>query len=638
MSMSRTPARGAPTSPLGANLGPLIAGRRASQQSQTSMVWHRQELKHSRYASVGESLVNEEDDEEQREDDGNSNSEEDERDFWLRPTSNSEAIWVSACFVESSLRSDGLERPITALDCHPRNPQLIAAAYGSPQTSPMVMKPTHAVTRRPLLGSATAWSTPFALWEGTKRGIGEGGQGVVEDEGRVLIWSLQQHEQPEGQFTCDSMVTALIWDPGSPWVVLAGTYSGQIVSWDMRVGQQPVQKSPLVFGRGGGHAHPVYVLEKVGDGGSSMFATASTDGRMCMWKRGMLGKVYEVIQISQPKGGLYAFDIGITAAGFPSCETDSFYVGSEGGHVYQVVKLGSGAGADARIREEFGVGKVGEGVSSRPPGGSTVPEAAFSTVPGVSGAGGNARKLWSPGLSQGLLSRIKTSRQRGIAHHAPVTALHCHPSGIGPTAGAGGVEFARGAVGGSRAMNLPALSLSDLVLTSSVDWTCKLWYVRNTAQPVCIFEEASEYCFDVRWSPVNPSVFVLACGDGNVQVWNLNRSMDHPLVRASAVGSDVGNMRHGDCLGGPLHGPGIQGGEVVSRTIPAGLSGDPTRGARRAVSKVRWSLDGRKIITGDNAGVIYVYDLATEVACMEVDESEQLQRKLKKMTTLDGFV
>jgi dynein intermediate chain len=132
-------------------------------------------------------------------------------------------------------------------------------------------------------------------------------------------------------------------------------------------------------------------------------------------------------------------------------------------------------------------------------------------------------------------------------HSAPVTRLSFHP-------GQGSVDF------------------SDLFLTSSVDWTVKLWRSRAGATgggagasqgmeaneragegrtnglgsqggvgvsgrggggpmpaggptsipPIHSFEEATDYVYDVRWHPVNPAVFGTVDGTGKFDLWNLN--------------------------------------------------------------------------------------------------------------------
>jgi dynein intermediate chain, cytosolic len=92
------------------------------------------------------------------------------------------------------------------------------------------------------------------------------------------------------------------------------------------------------------------------------------------------------------------------------------------------------------------------------------------------------------------------------AHAGPVMGLHFHPL-VGP------VDF------------------SDLFLTSSVDWTVKLWRAKSLAKPSTIphaitpiysFDEADDYVYDVKWHPAHPALFGMVDGSGQFDLWNLN--------------------------------------------------------------------------------------------------------------------
>ena len=92
-------------------------------------------------------------------------------------------------------------------------------------------------------------------------------------------------------------------------------------------------------------------------------------------------------------------------------------------------------------------------------------------------------------------------------HAGPVTGLHFHP-GTGP------------------------IDLSDLFLTSSVDWTVKLWRAKAGTKsgagnaPVHSFEEADDYVFDVKWHPNHPAMFGTVDGTGKFDLWNLNQDVE----------------------------------------------------------------------------------------------------------------
>ena len=62
-----------------------------------------------------------------------------------------------------------------------------------------------------------------------------------------------------------------------PSYITGGTYSGQVVLWDIRSNKRtPVQRSPLSSST---HTHPVYCLKVVGTQNAHNLITVSTDGR-----------------------------------------------------------------------------------------------------------------------------------------------------------------------------------------------------------------------------------------------------------------------------------------------------------------------------------------------------------------------
>lgn len=75
------------------------------------------------------------------------------------------------------------------------------------------------------------------------------------------------------------------------------------------------------------------------------------------------------------------------------------------------------------------------------------------------------------------------------------------------------------------------IDFSDLFLTSSVDWTVKLWKGKSVAKPSTVptvvaplysFEEADDYVYDVKWHPSHPAMFGAVDGSGKFDLWNLN--------------------------------------------------------------------------------------------------------------------
>ncbi|KAG5647883.1 hypothetical protein DXG03_007807 [Asterophora parasitica] len=136
-------------------------------------------------------------------------------------------------------------------------------------------------------------------------------------------------------------------------------------------------------------------------------------------------------------------------------------------------------------------------------------------------------------------------------HAGPVMGLHFHPL-VGP------VDF------------------SDLFLTSSVDWTVKLWRAKSLAKssttpqaiaPLYSFDESDDYVYDVKWHPAHPAVFGTVDGSGHFDLWNLNMDTEVPVVSTSV-------------------------------------------GSGRAINKLQWDYkDGRRAALGGSDGRLYVYDI-----------------------------
>uniref|UniRef100_A0A667Z1B5 Dynein cytoplasmic 1 intermediate chain 2 n=1 Tax=Myripristis murdjan TaxID=586833 RepID=A0A667Z1B5_9TELE len=85
-------------------------------------------------------------------------------------------------------------------------------------------------------------------------------------------------------------------------------------------------------------------------------------------------------------------------------------------------------------------------------------------------------------------------------HHGPITGIHCHTA-------AGPLDF------------------SHLFVTSSFDWTVKLWSTKNN-KPLYSFEDNSDYVYDVMWSPTHPALFACVDGVGHLDLWNLNNDTE----------------------------------------------------------------------------------------------------------------
>nr|XP_017021579.1 cytoplasmic dynein 1 intermediate chain isoform X8 [Drosophila kikkawai] len=126
-----------------------------------------------------------------------------------------------------------------------------------------------------------------------------------------------------------------------------------------------------------------------------------------------------------------------------------------------------------------------------------------------------------------------------------------------------------------------------LFLTSSIDWTIKLWSLKDT-KPLYSFEDNSDYVMDVAWSPVHPALFAAVDGSGRLDLWNLNQDTEVPT--ASIV-----------------------------------VAGAP------ALNRVSWTPSGLHVCIGDEAGKLYVYDVAENLAQPSRDEWSRFNSHLNEI-------
>lgn len=148
------------------------------------------------------------------------------------------------------------------------------------------------------------------------------------------------------------------------------------------------------------------------------------------------------------------------------------------------------------------------------------------------------------------------------AHQAPVTGINTHKV-------QGGIDF------------------SHLFLTSSFDWTIKLWNQKET-KPLYSFEDNGDYVYDVAWSPVHPALFAAVDGTGRLDLWNLNTDTEVPTATAMVEGSP-------------------------------------------ALNRVSWTPSGTHVTVGDDTGKIWLYDIGEQLSQPRHDEWNRMVCTLQEL-------
>ncbi|CAD7948145.1 unnamed protein product [Amoebophrya sp. A25] len=71
---------------------------------------------------------------------------------------------------------------------------------------------------------------------------------------------------------------------------------------------------------------------------------------------------------------------------------------------------------------------------------------------------------------------------------------------------------------------------TDLLLSSGFDWAVNLYAPKRFQAPILRLEHFSDFVTDVSWHPDHPAVFAAVDASGQLEIWNLNESMEHPAL------------------------------------------------------------------------------------------------------------
>ncbi|KAI0829997.1 WD40 repeat-like protein [Hypoxylon sp. FL0890] len=188
------------------------------------------------------------------------------------------------------------------------------------------------------------------------------------------------------------------------------------------------------------------------------------------------------------------------------------------------------------------------------------------------------------GAKAGVDSRVSYK-----GHAAPVMSVDFHP--------------ARGPV-----------DLGDLVLSSSLDWSVKLWKVRAPAATSTIVESAGtavpplldfvreDVVYDAAWSPVRPGVFALVDGAGSLELWDITVETEIPVAKISPT-------------------PRKDGRQLLSKSL----------------NKVSWEpTEGKKLATGGIDAVVSVFEVGLDLGGKEAVRSEEWTSVKKLVARLEA--
>lgn len=124
---------------------------------------------------------------------------------------------------------------------------------------------------------------------------------------------------------------------------------------------------------------------------------------------------------------------------------------------------------------------------------------------------------------------------------------------------------------------------SNLLLSTGGDWNVGVWHPKSHKEPLLMHDSEVEV-YDAQWSPVHPSVFATCNGYGQIDLWDITKETEEYRYRNDAD--------------------------------------------KRAINKIRWSHDGKRLLSGNSNGTVKLWNVDKEFYQPKEDDLTKLEKML----------
>lgn len=349
--------------------------------------------------------------------------------------------------------------------------------------------------------------------------------------GKLLVWSASNNHRPEFIMQAKTRVTKAQFDPYNPALIYGGMSNGSVVMWDVRESSQP---AVIVHPSNETHFTPIYGLEVVGTRNSYNIISMSSEGKVCVWEPSNLSCPIHQLTLIAPKAesttGRASIDSNAPMSPLAMCAPP--------GHFSKIF-----------------VGGIDKGMFHI----NLNSQASSSLI---------LQNFSDPLYSS---SHSSTAESHSEMHAGPICGLSYLTNYSGKS-------------------NLT----QGMLLSSSFDWTVKLWYPQLGTRCLGTFVGHENIVSDVHWNSMHPAKFASCGADGKMLIWNLLRSAALPVFEHRFTGV--------------------------------------------ACTKVRWNVDGRHMAVGDSEGKVSIFQQKRYANQYEEEAEKQLKEKLSGISISQGVV
>lgn len=132
--------------------------------------------------------------------------------------------------------------------------------------------------------------------------------------------------------------------------------------------------------------------------------------------------------------------------------------------------------------------------------------------------------------------------------------------------------------------------ISHLMLSTGADWRLALWQPKAKKDPLFMYESDCEI-YDAQWSPVHPTVFATSNGLGQIDLWDVAKDTEEYRYRLEVD--------------------------------------------KRAINKIKWSHDGKRLLSGNTNGSIKLWNVDKEFYQYKDEDVSKFEKQLSISSSFD---